>query len=139
MDTPAARPPRRPPWGWGVALLLAGAALVVTNPDEQDFESFAGATLARYASKELCGSGGLPLIARLVLQNCADLVQAQQQALGRLALAETRRYNAGLFSLYRTELGGQTLMPGLRIPRYRSLTLAGAGQLVVLHVSRDGR
>jgi hypothetical protein len=54
-------------------------------------------------------------------------------------LAETRRYNAGLFSLYRTELGGQTLMPGLRIPRYRSLTLAGAGQLVVLHVSRDGR
>jgi hypothetical protein len=49
-----------------------------------------------------------------------------------LAAASSRRYNFGLFSLYSTRIGGMDLMPGLSVPRYRALTLAGAGQLVVL-------
>lgn len=132
-------PPGRWPWGWCLVVLLAGAALAASNPDEQDFEAFAGEQLAAFATEELCGGDGLPLVAQLLIQNCPQLIQDQRQALGRLALNETRRYNAGLFSLYSTQLGGQTLLPGLHIPRYRSLTLAGAGQLLVLNASREGR
>jgi hypothetical protein len=122
-----------------MAALLAAVALVASNPDEQDFEVFAGEQLAEFASEELCNSGGLPLMAQLLIQNCPQLIHDQQQTLGRLALAETRRYNAGLFSLYSTQLGGQTLLPGLHIPRYRALTLAGAGHLLVLNTSREAR
>lgn len=120
-----------------MGLLLAGLALAASNPGEQEFEAFAGEQLADYATQELCSTGGLPLMAQLLIQNCPQLIQAQRQALGRIAAAETRRYNAGLFSLYSTEIGGQTLFPGLQIPRYHALTLAGAGQLVVLHASQE--
>ncbi|MBM5806796.1 MAG: DUF4359 domain-containing protein [Cyanobacteria bacterium M_surface_10_m2_179] len=135
MDTSGGRWP----WGWCVAALLAGGALLVSNPGEREFEAFAGEQLAAYATEELCSAGGLPLVAQLLIQNCTELIAAQRQTLGRIAAAETRRYNAGFFSLYSTQLGGQTVLPGLRIPRYRALTLAGAGQLVVVNTGREDR
>jgi hypothetical protein len=111
--------------------------LVATNPDEQDFEDFAGERLVLLADAELCDQGGLPMVARLLIQNCSELVQGQRAVLGRLALQGSRRINAGVFSLYNTEIGGQTLLPGLRLPRYRILTLGVAGQLVMLQASAD--
>ena len=125
------------PWGWCLAAALLGGALVATNPDEQDFEDFAGERLVLLADAELCDQGGLPMVARLLIQNCSELVQGQRAVLGRLALQGSRRINAGFFSLYNTEIGGQTLLPGLRLPRYRILTLGVAGQLVMLQASAD--
>ena len=125
------------PWGWCLAAALLGGALVATNPDEQDFEDFAGERLVLLADAELCDQGGLPMVARLLIQNCSELVQGQRAVLGRLALQGSRRIDAGVFSLYNTEIGGQTLLPGLRLPRYRILTLGVAGQLVMLQASAD--
>ena len=119
-------------WLWIGAVALLGGALAWSNPGEEEFEAFAGERLADLVSEELCSSGGLPLLAQLVLQNCSELIHSQQAVLGRLAGSSSRRYNAGLFSLYATELGGQTLLPGLQLPRYHAVTLAGAGQLVLL-------
>ena len=124
-------------WCWCLAVLLVGGALVLTNPDEQAFEAFAGERLVALADQELCDRGGLPMLARLLIQNCPALVRSQQGVLGQLALAGTQRFNAGLFSLYSTQLGGQSLLPGLRLPRYRTLTLAAAGQLVMLQATSD--
>ena len=126
-------------WAWILLVAAAAAGLIWSNPNEQEFESFAGEQLADLAASELCGGGGLPLIAQLVLQNCPELIRSQRQLLGRLAGQNSHRYNAGLFSLYSTELGGDVLLPGLRLPRYRALTLAGAGQLVVLRATADAR
>jgi len=124
-------------WIWAAAAGVAVVALAVTNPGTDDFEAFAGDQLVRAASRELCGSGSLPLIARLVIQDCPQLVASQRKVLGQLAAASSRRYNAGLFSVYTTELGGQTLLPGLTIPRYRAVTLGGAGQLLVVQSSEE--
>ena len=124
-------------WTWAAAAGVAVVALAVTNPGTEDFEAFAGDQLVRAASRELCGSGSLPLIARLVIQDCPQLVASQRKVLGQLAAASSRRYNAGLFSIYTTELGGQTLLPGLTIPRYRAVTLGGAGQLMVVQSSEE--
>jgi len=125
------------PWGWWLVALLMGGALVVTNPDEQDFEAFAADRLTLLVDQELCRQGGLPMVAQLLIQNCSELVDGQRAVLGRLALAGSRRTNAGLFSLYSTQLGGQTLLPGLTLPRYRVITLGLAGQLVILKASTD--
>ena len=124
-------------WTWAAAAGVAVVALAVTNPGTDDFEAFAGDQLVRAASQELCGSGSLPLIARLVIQDCPQLVASQRRVLGQLAAASSHRYNAGLFSIYTTELGGQTLLPGLTIPRYRAVTLGGAGQLMVVQSSEE--
>ena len=125
------------PWSWCLAAVLLGGALVATNPDEQDFEEFSGERLVLLADEELCDQGGLPMVAQLLIQNCSELVEGQRAVLGRLALQGSRRMNAGVFSLYSTQLGGQALLPGLRLPRYRILTLGVAGQLLMLQASRD--
>jgi hypothetical protein len=117
--------------------LLLGGLLVATNPGEREFEAFAGEYLVELASDELCGSDGLPLMARLVVHNCPQLVRSQRQALGQLAAGSSRRYNLGLFSVYSTRIGGLELMPGLTVHRYWAITLAGAGQLVVLQTGTE--
>ena len=137
--------PSPAPSGWrpwlGGALLLAGlaTALAWTNPGPAEFESFAGERLVELAADEVCGEEGLPLLLRLVVRDCHGLIRSQSRALGALAAQATHRYNAGLFSLYATEVGGQELMPGLAVPRYHALTLGLAGQLLVLRADSDTR
>jgi len=75
---------------------------------------------------------GLPMLARLIVHDCPRMIAAQHDLLGRLALAATRRRNFGLLSLYRTDLGGQQLLPDWSIPRYSAITLAGAGRFFIL-------
>ena len=126
-------------WPWLAAVAAAGGALVWSNPGPVEFEVFAGERLVDLASEELCGSQGLPMAIQLLVRDCPQLVRSQRPVLGALASRGTRRLNLGLFSLYVTEVGGQALLPGLRVPHYRALTLAGAGQLVVLQASSDSR
>ena len=119
----------------GVAAL--GAGLAVTNPGPRQFEEYAGEELARLLSDELCAEDGLPLLARILIRDCEGLIASQRLALGRLALRQTRRINLGLCSIYRTELGGEEIVPGWRLPRYSATTLAGAGQFVILQTDEE--
>ena len=120
---------------WILPLAAAGAALALTNPGPPEFEAFAAEQLVDWLAPELCRESGLPLTVHLLVRDCPGLVRSQRGVLGRLAAAATHRYDAGLFSVYVTDLGGQTLLPGVSIPRYRAFTLAGAGQLKLLQAS----
>ena len=116
-----------------VALAAAlGLGLVATNPGEEEFERFAADQITHAAEQEICRDGGLPMLARLIARDCPRLIAAQHDLLGRLALAATRRRNLGVVSLYRTDLGGQQLLPDWSIPRYSAITLAGAGRFFIL-------
>ncbi len=125
--------------GVPLALLVVagGVGLAVTNPDGQAFEGFASERITALLSEELCGTDGLPMLARLMIRDCPGLVDSQRRVLGRLALLHTRRRNLGLLSLYRTELGGQSLLGLLQVPRYRALTLGIAGRFFLLHREQD--
>jgi hypothetical protein len=133
---PAPRPSRLLPAAAALAALAAGLAW--TNPGPAEFEAFAGDQLVSLLSEELCRNGGLPLSVQVLLRDCPGLISSQRSVLARLAGRGTRRINGGLFSLYVSELGGQVVLPGLRIPRLRALTLAGAGQFTVLRTGVDG-
>ena len=122
---------------WLLPAAGAVAALIATNPGPAEFEAFAGERLVDLISGEICRGGSLPLALHLVLHDCPRLVHSQRPLLGRLAAEATQRTNFGLFSLYVTELGGQDVLPGLRLPRLQAITLAGAGQLAVLRASSD--
>ncbi|MEB3183384.1 MAG: DUF4359 domain-containing protein [Cyanobacteriota bacterium] len=121
--------------GAGVAA-AAGLGLMFTNPGHQEFERFAAEQLTQAAEDELCGDDGLPVLARLVVRDCAGLIRSQRGLFGKLALAATQRRNFVLFSLYRTDLGGQRVLPDWSIPRYRAVTLAVAGRFLLLPSSR---
>ncbi len=119
-----------------VLAVAAGAGgLAVTNPGPAEFQEFAGRRLVEMITEEVCTEGTLPMALRLLLQDCPALVASQQQVLGRIALDSSKRTNLGLASVYRTRLGGQQLLPDLRVPRYEAITLAGAGGFVVVRTS----
>lgn len=115
----------------------AGLALAFTNPGPGDFEDFASGQLVDQAIGEVCGPDGLPTALRLVVQNCPELIRSQRQVLGTLAGQASERQNFGLFSLYRTAIGGPSVLPFLNLPTYEALTLAGAGQFMILRTSSD--
>ncbi|MCX5932823.1 MAG: DUF4359 domain-containing protein [Cyanobacteria bacterium] len=125
---------------WGTVLALGGgvtgAALAFTNPGMEEFEGFAGDQLAELAVEEVC-SKRLPMPLQLAIQNCPELIRSQHKVLGDLARRNTRRQNFGLFSLYRTRIGGPSVLPFLELPVYRVLTVAAAGHFRILTTSSD--
>jgi hypothetical protein len=129
-------PPSAP--GWGLLIAALGAGLALTNPGPASFEEFAADRLTGLLREELCREDGLPLMLRLVIQNCPAMVEAQRPVLGRLAALQTRRRDLGLLSLYSTSLGGQQLLPHWRLPRYEALTLGVAGHFLILRASENG-
>lgn len=123
--------------GWGLLLGALAAGLAFTNPGPAAFEEYAAGRLTALLRDELCRENGLPLMLRLVIQDCPAVVEAQRPVLGRLAALQTRRRNLILLSLYSSDLGGQQLLPSWRLPRYKALTLAVAGRFVVLRASEN--
>ena len=117
----------------GLAVVLGGLAL--SNPTPADFELFAAGRLVTLVEEELCHKPALPLLLRLVIRNCPEMVQSQEQTLGRLAREHSRRFNLGIASIYTTRFGGQQVLPDWRLPDYGVTTLAAAGHFVVLRTS----
>lgn len=117
-----------------VVLALIGG-LALSNPGPGDFEDFAAQRLVALIDTEICQKPALPLLVRLVIHNCPELVRAQQTTLGQLARTHSRRLNLGIASLYSTRFGGQQILPEWRLPQYRITTVAAAGHFLVLQTS----
>ena len=120
-------------------MVVAGscAALFVTNPTREDYRDFAGETLVKLATKEICERQILPMVLQLWISDCPRLIADQEQALSLLADQFSRRWNLGLASVYVTSVGGQNLLPSLRLPRYSVTSLGLAGQFLVLNSHSD--
>ena len=122
----------------GVA--IAGVlSLVLSNPSFDDYEAHAGDQLVTLGTKELCDEPTLPMVVRLWIRNCPELIASQREALATLAGQFTTRRNLVVASLYSTRMGGQELLPGLRLPGFDVLTLGLAGRFVILRTdASDG-
>ena len=119
-----------------LAFAVSGVALAFANPSSEDFKSYAGGQLVSVISDELC-EGGLPMVLQLWVKDCPRLIRDQEPALAELAGQFSRRLNLGLASIYTTELGGQDLLPTLRLPEYSVTTLGIAGQFVIVQSESD--
>lgn len=128
-----------------VAWLGGGLAvgLAITNPGPTAFADYGGGRLTDLLTRELCNPEGVTGMMRLLIRHCPDLIRSQRSLLGQLVGAHTRRNNFGLFSIYRTELDLAALLPGLRqipdlrLPHFQAITLAGAGQFLLIQ-TKDG-
>ena len=103
----------------------------------EDFQMFAGETLVKLATEEICDRQALPMVLQLWIRDCPRLIADQEQALALLADQFSRRWNLGVASVYVTSVGGQNLLPALRLPRYSVTTLGIAGQFLTLNVHSD--
>lgn len=134
-------PRRRWPSATATAAVLvvagSGAALFLTNPNREDYQVFAGETLVKLATEEICERQTLPMVLQLWIRDCPRLIADQEQPLALLADQFTRRWNLGLASLYVTGVGGQNLLPALRLPRYTVTSLGIAGQFLLLDAHSD--
>ena len=69
----------------GAATALMGgsciAVLALTNPSPEDYAEHAGKQLITVLTRELCQSEGVPMLLRLWVRDCPQLVESQQQAL----------------------------------------------------------
>ncbi len=113
---------------------MAGSAavLALTNPSLADYQAYAGGRLVELATEELCGQRGLPTLLRLWINDCPALIASQKMSLAVLAGQMSTRLNLGVVSVFTTEVGGQALVPVLRFPRYRVITLGVAGHFIPL-------
>jgi hypothetical protein len=127
---------RRPWIPIALAIALGAGGLVISNPSPADLETFGSERLVDEISKELCSGDGLPMVMRLTLSNCNGLVHDQREALGRLVRDQARRQNFGLFSIYRADIGGQSLLHW-QVPRFHATVLAIAGTFVLLESGQD--
>ena len=107
-------------------------SLAFSNPSLDDYQAHAGDQLVRLGTKELCDEPSLPMVVRLWIRNCPALIASQRDALAALAGQFTTRRNLVVASLYSTRMGGQELLPGLRLPGFDVLTLGVAGRFVIL-------
>jgi len=107
-------------------------SLAFSNPSLDDYQAHAGDQLVRLGTKELCDEPSLPMVVRLWIRNCPELIASQRDALAALAGQFTTRRNLVVASLYSTRMGGQELLPGLRLPGVDVLTLGVAGRFVIL-------
>ena len=112
---------------------MAGVlSLVFSNPSMDDYEAHAGAQLVKLGTQELCDEPTLPMVLRLWIRNCPELIASQRDALAMLAGQFTTRRNLGVASLYSTRMEGKELLPGLRLPGFDVLSLGVAGRFVIL-------
>ncbi|WP_342626208.1 MULTISPECIES: DUF4359 domain-containing protein [unclassified Prochlorococcus] len=111
--------------------------LVWTNPSMEDYSDYAGDQLVELATEELCEQKGLPMVLRLWIRNCPELIAAQQPVLASVAGEFTTRLNFGLGSIYTTKLDGRNLLPKMRLPSYTATTIAGAGRFLTIQTRTD--
>ena len=98
----------------------------------EDYQTHAGDQLVRLGTKELCDEPTLPMVLRLWIRNCPELIASQRDALAALAGQSTTRRNLLVASLYSTRMESKEMLPGLRLPGFEVLSLGVAGRFVVL-------
>ncbi|MBD2555053.1 DUF4359 domain-containing protein [Limnothrix sp. FACHB-708] len=103
-------------------IVAIGAGLAVTNPNPDRYADFAADYISREVQESTCQDApGFLQVA------CQGTVGQLRPAIRQVVLQNTDRQNFWLFSLYRTELSLQELVPapfGDKLPSYEAESLA---------------
>lgn len=123
-------------FGVGALGLLAGlgSLMSITNPGQPDYEEFATRSLMVYL-KERCSKAPFGLA-----DQCPEFLTANQPQIRRLVAENTERHNFIFFSVYRTELAVQSLLPilsALPLPAYQVETVGAFQKFYIYEIGRQ--
>ncbi|MER3490856.1 MAG: hypothetical protein C4323_00150 [Mastigocladus sp. ERB_26_2] len=117
---------------FGLAAL--GVAMAKTNPSQVEYEEYAARRLTEYLNTNVCKKN--PKFLENVIQfSCRQVVDSAQPQLREIIADSTVRQDFIVFSIYRTDLNVNSLIPALRLdsilpstPGYQFETLGAFNQ-----------
>lgn len=100
----------------GITLVVLGTVLGLTNPNQEAYEQYAVEQLSIYLKDEVCKQaptklGFLRLDSEIVQRQCRSLVDTGRPQIQGIISETTERQNWLLFSIYRTDLDINSLLP----------------------------
>jgi hypothetical protein len=121
----------------GVALIGAIAAMALTNPTEDKYEEYAINKLNE--SREILCPQTAKILGQTIPthQECQALIAANRPALDLTIATTTQRQNLFLFSIYRTDLSANKVVPILPdrlIPGYHFETIGVFGNFFTYEI-----
>ncbi|MBD2775458.1 DUF4359 domain-containing protein [Iningainema tapete] len=93
-----------------VALAAVGVAMATTNPSPAEYEEYAAQQLTEYIKANVCKKTP-NLLKNLVNLNCNQLIESANPQMRDIIAASTQRQNFLIFSIYRTDLTLNSLVP----------------------------
>ncbi len=124
-------------------VLVVGAASVLTNPSPDAYAAYGAAQLSAYANEEVCAEAPSVLGSDVLRAQCQQAIATLQPQIQQLLIDRTEHQNFGVFSLYRTEINLQDLLPPelatllatqINIPVYESGTAGVFNQFYTYHL-----
>jgi hypothetical protein len=102
-----------------------GIALALTNPGSSAYNEYATQRLSEYLQADLCPQAG-----SFLKGSCQSLIQDNQKAIGSIVAKNTRREDYLLWSVYKTDLAIDSMLPSLlkdvlqeSLPAYHAETI----------------
>jgi hypothetical protein len=113
--------------GFGATIAGLGLVLGFTNPTPEDYIRFAVDEGTEYLETEAC-TQKLPLVGNSLQDECVKFVHSEgaQDRIRKAIVEKTKRQNYLLFSIYRSDLSIQDvlpMLPGNLVPEYRVETV----------------
>lgn len=111
----------------GVFVLGVAGLLSATNPSPEQYADFAGQKAVTYLETDVC-TQKLPIVGNSFQDECIKTVQSPETLakVRSLMLENTVRENYIVFSIYKTDLSIQDLvpfLPGNLLPQYQAESL----------------
>jgi hypothetical protein len=102
--------------GLGVAgLAVLGVVMARSNPEQAKYEEYAVQRLTDYLKTDFCKkTPGFGLLGKLGTFNCDRFVDSANPQIRELIASTTERQNYLIFSVYRTEIKLDSLIPGYK-------------------------
>ncbi|MBD2625040.1 MULTISPECIES: DUF4359 domain-containing protein [Nostocaceae] len=95
----------------GIAVL--GVAMANTNPEQAEYEEYAVQRLTTYLKTDVCQKTP-NFLQNLIQFNCNKLVDSANPQIRDIIAATTARQNYVIFSVYRTEIKIDNLLPNYK-------------------------
>jgi Domain of unknown function (DUF4359) len=94
----------------GVGLVVLGVTMAKTNPSQAEYEEYAVQQLTKYAKSDVCKK--IPKeLKDLIKFDCNKVVDSRSPQVRELVAATTERQDFIIFSIYRTDLKLNSLLP----------------------------
>ncbi|MBW4434523.1 MAG: DUF4359 domain-containing protein [Pelatocladus maniniholoensis HA4357-MV3] len=117
---------------FGLAAL--GVVMTQTNPNQVEYEDYAAQRLTEYLNTNVCKKTP-KFLENVIKFNCRQVVNSAQPQIREIIAESTERQDFIVFSIYRTDLNVNSLIPALRVdsvlpstPGYKFETLGAFDQ-----------
>lgn len=95
----------------GVAFAGLGLSMALTNPSPADYEDYAVGKLSLYLKEKVCSEVPKVLNNDFLQNQCISLVDVSNPRIHQIINQSTERQNFLFFSIYKTDLSVNSLLP----------------------------